>query len=109
VSGQATFDEYRDDLAKTARDRGASNALWSSRDWADVAQLVLDDLIESGRRFTSEDVRLIVGPAPTPGAEGALVLKAAKAKRIEAVGFTRSQRPARHSGVLRIWRGVSPP
>jgi hypothetical protein len=106
---QITLDAYREDLARRSRDHGATIALWNADEWAKAAQLVLDELIERSRPFTSEDVRLVVGTPPSTGAFGALFLRAAKTGRIEAVGYERSRRPARHSGLLRLWIGVSPP
>lgn len=105
---QITLDDYRQDLARRSRDHGASAALWTSDEWAKAAQLVLDELIESGQPFTSEGVRMVVGPPPNNGALGGLFLRAARAGRIEATGFERSKRPARHAGVLRTWVGVKP-
>ncbi len=105
---QVTFDAYREDLARRARDHGVGIALWSSDEWATAAQLVLDELIERVQPFTSAAVRMVVGPPPSSGAFGALFLRAAKAGRIEAVGYERSRRPARHSGLLRQWVGVPP-
>lgn len=61
---QVTLNAYREDLARRSRDHGASIALWSSDEWAKAAQLVVDELIATGRPFTSEDVRLVVGPLP---------------------------------------------
>lgn len=63
MNGQSTLDTYRDDLARSARDHGATIALWTADEWTKAAPLVLDDLIASGRPFTSEDVRLVMGPA----------------------------------------------
>jgi hypothetical protein len=105
---QITLDAYRDDLARRARDHGADAALWSADEWHQAAELVLDQLIASGRWFTSEDVRMVVGPPPNNGALGGLFLKAASAGRIEQVGYERSKRPARHAGLLRTWIGVNP-
>lgn len=104
---QVTLDAYRDDLARRARDHGATIALWPDDEWAKAAKLVLDELIEGGKPFTSEDVRLITGPAPSNGSFGGLILRAARAGRIRHVGYERSNRPARHSGLLRVWIGMS--
>ena len=106
---QITLDDYRETLARRSRDHGATIALWSSDEWANAAELVLDELIESGREFTSEDVRLITGPAPSNGSFGGLFLRAAKAGRIPCVGYERSKRPARHAGLLRAWVRTDPP
>jgi hypothetical protein len=72
---QVTLDAYREDLARRSRDHGAGIALWSSDEWAKAAQLVVDELIATGQPFTSEDVRLVVGPPPSNGAFGALFLR----------------------------------
>jgi hypothetical protein len=70
---------------------------------------VLDELIERGEPFTSEDVRLVVGPPPSSGAFGGLFLRASRARRIRQIGFERSKRPARHAGLLRTWIRADPP
>jgi hypothetical protein len=106
---QVTLDAYREDLARRSRDHGAGIDLWRSDEWAKAAQLVLDELIDRSLPFTSEDVRVVVGPPPSNGSFGGLFLRAAKAGRIEAVGYERSRRPARHSWLLRQWIGVNPP
>lgn len=102
---QLSLDGYSEALARRARDHGTDGALWASSEWAQAAQLVLEDLIASGQSFTSEDIRLVVGPPPSPSALGALLLRASKAGRIECVGFEQSKRPSRHAGMLRRWRG----
>jgi hypothetical protein len=106
---QVTLDAYREDLAPRSRDHGASIALWSSDEWAKAAQLVVDELTATGRLFTSEDVRLVIGPPPSKGAFGALFLRAAKAGRIETVGV-RTLAAARSSfrALEAVDRGESP-
>ena len=109
MNAQASFDDYRRELGDRARDHGAAGALGTATDWSEEAQLVLDELIERGQAFTSEDVRLIVGPSPSDGGLGALFLTAAKARRIACIGVERSKRPARHGGLLRVWKAVDAP
>jgi hypothetical protein len=69
---QISLDAYREGLARRSRDTGATSALWNTDEWAKAAQLVLDELIERGEPFTSEDVRLVVGSPPSSGAFGAI-------------------------------------
>lgn len=71
---------------------------------------VLADLIESCREFTADtinralpdDVRDHASPYLTP----AVLRVASQAGRIQVVGYAVSERPQRHGGILRIWRGV---
>lgn len=103
------LDLYRQHLSDRARDHGAAGSLWTAGEWSEAAELVLSELIESGNPFTSEDVRIITGPAPSDGAFGALFLRASRAGRIRCVGFERSLRPARHAGAIRVWQAVNAP
>jgi hypothetical protein len=105
MNDQASLEDYRRDLAERARDTGAAAALWNADEWSTAATLVLDELIERGYPFTSEDIRLVTGPPPSPGAFGALFLKASRAGRIRAVGILQSKRPARRGGLVRQWVG----
>jgi hypothetical protein len=101
---QASFDSYRRDLATNARDYGAELSLWSSQDWARRAGSVLDEFIAAGGVFTSQDVTDIAGQPPSPGATGALFLKAAQSGRTVSVGLETSRRQSRHGGLVRRWR-----
>lgn len=71
---------------------------------------ILADLIERGEEFTADtinraipdDVRDHASPYLTP----AVLRVASQAGRIQVVGYAISERPTRHKGILRVWRGV---
>ncbi|MBM7860422.1 hypothetical protein [Lentzea nigeriaca] len=75
-----------------------------------VIQKVIDDLIATGEAFTAdtvtaaldEDTRTLASPYLVP----ALFRRASQAGLIHVVGYAISNRPSRHQGVLRVWRGV---
>lgn len=75
-----------------------------------VIEKVIDDLIESAVEFTAdtvnclldEDTRTLASPYLVP----ALFRVAAQAGRIRVVGYAISERPQRHGGIVRIWRGA---
>ena len=65
-------------------------------------------LARTGRPFTAEDVRALVGGplGCRPPVLGALFLAAAKRGEIEPCGFRQATRPEARRRVLRVWRGA---
>ena len=100
------LDPYRAALIDAVQDEGMQRALSFARPWVEVADEALLDLARSGRHFCADDLLAEVGPAPSPGATGAVFKRAARAGIIEPIGFTTSQRLSRHGGVQRLWRGL---
>lgn len=80
------------DLSTTLRDRGAEGALGSSPEWAAQAWSALLSMARSGRPFSVNDLRERVGPGPSSGSCGAVVLNGLKG------GWIRHHdaEPARH-------------
>ena len=106
-TAQADFDSYLATMVDSVKTVGAETALGSAGiDWRDRAEIVLDDLIESGVVFTAEDVTDVTGMPDSPNAVGGLLLKASKRGRIRPVGITTSKRLQRHGGTLRTWEGI---
>jgi hypothetical protein len=89
------------------RDRGHRQldlaSLWDP--WPERADAALEYLARTGREFTAEDVRAMVGDPDRPGAMGGRLLAAAKKGLIERVGFRQAERSERRSGWLAVWRG----
>ncbi len=68
----------------------------------------LRGLADSGRRFTSDDVRIIAGDPPpgfSPNIIGAMVTAAAKRHQIEPVGYGTTTRRAGRGRMVMVWRG----
>jgi hypothetical protein len=101
-----TGEDLRDEAIETVL--SADEAV--HRGYRSTIEKVIDDLIETGEPFTAdtvtarldEDTRTLASPYLIP----ALFRVAAQAGRIKVVGYAVSERPQRHGGVLRIWRGV---
>lgn len=76
--------------------------------WHRACDATIANLAATGDPFTADDVRAVVGPpvAASPQAFGARFHAAHSAEVIVPVGFTTSDRPERHGGILRVWQGV---
>lgn len=74
--------------------------------WRNRAEASLARAIASGETFSADDLVEEVGLPPRPNMLGALFLHAAKADRINAVGFAPSTRPAARGRVQRTWAGA---
>jgi hypothetical protein len=90
------------------RDEGARQAIDAADTRGRLAgEQAIHDLAATGRPFTAEDVRDLIG-APLgcrPNVLGGLFLRAAKAGVIEAVGYQPARRAEARSRPLRVWRG----
>lgn len=91
--------------AARARDAGAEGSLRADPVWADHAMTLLESFAGSGVSFTADDLREIVGAGPSPGALGAVFLRAAKRGRIRRIGLGRSRRLSRKGAVVSRWVG----
>jgi hypothetical protein len=106
VNDQAELDLYAMQLADAARREGSRRALsavtddegWTSKAWDTICRF-----IDEGLEFSADDIRAVTGPAPSVGAMGAVIKKAADAGLIHAVGFSRSRSPSRHAGLQLRW------
>lgn len=75
----------------------------------------LDAFIESGQAFSADDIREALADniavrrelANRPNLMPALIANAAKAGRIEAVGYCRPSRSSRRSGRNLVWRAAA--
>lgn len=79
--------------------------------WRKACDATIARLAATGEPFTADDVRALVGPpvAASPQAFGARFGAAHRGDVIAPVGFTTSERPERHGGVVRVWRGTAGP
>lgn len=76
------------------------------RGYAPYAREVLDRLIDSGQRFTADDVRAGIPEgieAHSPNVLPSVIGMAARQGRIVPAGFVNSHRPSRHAGRLMVW------
>lgn len=99
------LEQYRTGIIRATRDAGEQAALNFDPSWADEAWDALVDLARSGQHFSADDLVARTGPAPSPGAIGAVIRQAARRGLIEAIGFQTSNRISRHNGLQRVWRG----
>lgn len=96
--------------ARRRRDEGltaARTAAWPG--YKIAVEKALDQLAESGRPFTVDDVRRIAGDpiGTSPQALGGMIAHAAKRGQIRAIGYQQSARPEAHARPVRLWRGVA--
>ena len=78
-------------------------------------QEALDAFIEAGQPFSADDIREALAEnahvrrelANRPNLMPALIANAAKAGRIEAVGYCRPSRSSRRSGRNLVWRAAA--
>lgn len=94
------------DLSTTLRDRGAEGALSSSPEWAAEAWDVLKSLARSGRPFSVNDIRERVGPGPSSGSCGAVVLNGLKAKWIRHFDDERARHVEAHARRIGVYTGT---
>jgi hypothetical protein len=77
------------------------------RGYRAVIEKVLSDLIDAGEPFTADHVNRALDDETrthaSPYLVPALFRTAAQSGRIKVVGYAISERPRRHSGVLRVW------
>ena len=105
--GQISLDEAL--TAEQRRNAGAARAEHAAHPATrEHVRGHLDALIDSGREFTADQLRDRTGapPAASPNILGAAIMAAARAGRIECVGYRPSDRPEAHRRILRVWRGV---
>jgi len=98
-----------EDEARRLRDRGVETALNAADSRArGAAERALRELAESGRTFTSDDLRERVGAplACRQNVLGALFLTAAQSGLIERVGYRQSTRREARGRELKLWRGT---
>jgi hypothetical protein len=76
---QASLDDCAARLATSAREPGQERALnvVTEGDWTERAQDVIETFRLLGEAFDAADLRAEVGPAPSPGAAGAVIRQAA--------------------------------
>lgn len=74
-------------------------------EWSIAFDQALQQLIEAGTSFTSEDVTALCGQPDHPNRVGAKMFAASRKGLIERVGFEPAKRPNQHSTLISVWRG----
>jgi hypothetical protein len=101
----AALDRYRAGIIQATQEAGQQAALEFDPIWTDMAWDELVDLARSGYEFSADDLIARTGPAPSPGAIGAVIRQASRTGLITAIGYQTSRRVSRHNGLQRIWIG----
>lgn len=78
-------------------------AVLEDADWSDDALDTIIDLSHMFEVFTADDLARELRPAPHPNMVGAAFSAARTLGYIEAAGYTTSNTPSRHHGVIRTW------
>jgi hypothetical protein len=73
--------------------------------WQDQADAAIVNLARTGRRFTAEDVRDLVGEPPRINSLGPRFMAAIRQGIIKHVDFTRAKRPSAHARALAVYTG----
>lgn len=104
------IDQLVRDTQAPANESGPAVAIRHRDDkWWGQAMGGLSLLAATGETFDAFDLQSVgVGEPDHPNRYGGLFLSAARAGVIEQVGFHRSKRPGRASGVCAVWRGRRP-
>ena len=72
--------------------------------WAEDAIATIIGLAQAHTVFTADDLAREMRKAPHPNMVGAAFSTARGQGLIEAAGYTTSNTPSRHHGVIRTWR-----
>ena len=75
-------------------------------EWHQVALNWIATYAASGLKFTVEDIRHAMRPAPSGSCYGNAFQAARKAGIITCAGYTESNTPSRKNGVIRTWVGA---
>ena len=73
-------------------------------DWSADAVATIIALAQSQPLVTADDLRREMRPAPHSNHIGAAFSAARSQGFIEAAGYTTSNTPSRHHGVVRVWK-----
>ncbi|UDL14884.1 hypothetical protein PP357_gp37 [Arthrobacter phage Sarge] len=82
-------------------------AVLEDTDWPADAVAKIIDLAHAHPTFTADDLAREMRKAPHPNMVGAAFSTARGQGLIEAAGYTTSNTPSRHHGVVRVWRRKS--
>lgn len=76
--------------------------------WIRDTATFVQDFIDDGREFTSDDIResFWIASALHPNAYGALFSVLAKQGKIQRVGYRPSVLPSTHGRIVSVWKGV---
>jgi hypothetical protein len=90
---------------------GVSHADHNPREvpWRTQARIAMAELVDAGGTFTADDLIDRVGVPNSPNGVGAIVNGFARRGLIIRAGYRRSRRPARHAGMVSVWRAARRP
>lgn len=94
---------------RNAKARGINGALGNPRaaTWRLFARLVVRQLADERRPFTSEDVTSLVGQPPTtPNLVGAIINEAARQGWIVRIDHESATRINQHAALIGVWMGL---
>ena len=119
VAGQQTQAPYADseqpdllealEAGRRRRDEGQQVATYATDvSWTLAADRAIADLAATGRPFTAEDLRAVVGPpVGSHNSMGPVFMRAARAGLIVGIGYRQATRTEAAGRVLKVWRGAS--
>jgi hypothetical protein len=76
----------------------------SDETWSEDAVATIIGLSHAQEHLTAEDLARELRRPPHPNMYGAAFTAARSQGLIEAAGYTTSNTPSRHHGVIRVWR-----
>lgn len=82
-------------------------AVLQDLDWHTDALNMIRSFAASGLRFTADDLRKSIRPAPQPNDIGTVFRTARTLGIITCTGYTESKAKSRKNGVIRIWERAS--
>ncbi|MFF5791090.1 hypothetical protein ACFY5D_03480 [Paeniglutamicibacter sp. NPDC012692] len=74
--------------------------------WREDATDLIERWAAEGRRFTADDLREAMRPAPTPNMIGSVFLAASRRRLIEKVADNQSRTKSRNGGHQYTWVGI---
>jgi hypothetical protein len=105
IAHQPTLFEHAA-AARAAREAGMERAEAAEMDWSERADRAIAHLASTGRPFSPDDVRDLVGDPAHPNAMGGRFMAAVRRRQIERCGWAPSRRESCHAHTGPLYRGV---
>jgi hypothetical protein len=105
TEGQASFfEDYRTSLVVAVREQGERGARRGDPEGFDIAVWAIRRVALDGGEFTADDIHGVayIGSTNAVGAAFSYLRKG----EITCIGYRTSTRPARHGGIVRVWRAT---